>query len=205
MKIKKSELKQIIKESVKQVLREGVGSAYELKIDGLCVDKINILHNNEKGKVGFTATLKSGDVEWLAEDYYDRVSSDGIYYDGDLVMDYDNSKKRINGGKIKGYFYIDEFEDDIRQDEYDENDMIRFLKDVLTDFKITNTIGGGYSHTNLEKDIVFHNTEVKQDWSYTTIHVDEMLINAPEISEAINWFFANCYKFDEIFGDNEDE
>ena len=120
-------------------------------------------------------------------------------------MDYDNSQKRINGGKIKGYFYIDEFEDDIRQDEYDENDMIRFLKDVLTDFKITNTIGGGYSHTNLEKDIVFHNTEVKQDWSYTTIHVDEMLINAPEISEAINWFFENCYKFDEIFGYNEDE
>ena len=51
MKIKKSELKQIIKESVKQVLREGAGSAYELKIDGLCVDKINILHKKHSNDI----------------------------------------------------------------------------------------------------------------------------------------------------------
>lgn len=201
----KNKIEEIVSKTIKKVLSEGGGAGYDLIIDGMNVDRINVLHNNKRDTVGFIATLKSGEVEWSAEGYYDGVSSEGIYYDGVLVMDYESSQKRINGGNIKGYVYIDDVKDYVRKEEIDDEDVIKYVKEYLTDFKIKKMIGAGWIHVNLDNPIAIEDVEVEDSYNVIMVYIEKMMIEAPEMVEAINWYFENVGDFDEIFGNNKDE
>ena len=65
--------------------------------------------------------------------------------------------------------------------------------------------GAGWVHANLQNPMVFEDIEIEDNYSSTYVFIDTIEIDAPEIAETINWYFANYSDFDQIYGDDLDE
>jgi hypothetical protein len=87
-------------------------------------------------------------------------------------------------------------------------DVADYIRWHLQDFSFKTMVGGGYVHTDLSDPMVFENVEVTPENSYygsEGVYLNYIEIRAKDISDTINWFFANCYNFDEIYGQNDEE
>lgn len=202
-RITESQLRNIIQESLKTAMNEGAGAGYSVELKGLKADNLKLLsgRRDEYGMtIRFKADIMPGTVEWAAQDYYNGVTSDGIEWDGTIMQEYTDEDKQVNGGTIEGHVYAGEFQEGSTAD-----DVRAEIQYYLNDFDIKGDFGGGWSHVNLDNQIVFTDQEIGGE-GYVTLYVDKLTVNAPQIAENINWFFENNYKFDEIFGEGgEDE
>ena len=204
-----SQLNYIIKNSVKKTINEGAGAGYDVEISGLNCADVKILGEEWKGNdqlIKFVAKLVPGQVEWKAQGYYDGVSSEGIYYDQDLVEEIDDEQKRVLGGTVEGYAYWEDARDYAGQNEEDEyQENLNYIQENLRDFTIKKMYGGGWSHVDLTNPIVLEDMPVEDRWGVEKIRITKITIEAPEMVNVINWFFANNYKFDEIYGGEGEE
>ena len=200
-----------ISKSLGKTLNEGAGAGYDVTFEGLNVNTIKVgkydLKDNDR-IVRFTATLGKSIVEWKAIGYYDGITSDGVYYDDHLVEEFDDLQKTVEGGQLSGYVYLDDVENgkpSWDSGEVDKDDVYNFIKEWLTDFSFTTMYGAGWVHANLQNPMVFEDIEIVDNYSSIYVFIDTIEIDAPEIAEIINWFFANYLDFDQIYGDDLDE
>lgn len=200
-----------VSKSLGKTLNEGAGAGYDVTFEGLNVNTIKVgnydLKDNDR-IVRFTATLGKSIVEWKAIGYYDGVTSDGVYYDDHLVEEFDDLQKTVEGGQLSGYVYLDDVENgkpSWDSSEVDKDDVYNFIKEWLTDFSFTTMYGAGWSHVNLQNPMVFEDIEIEDNYSSIYVFIDTIEIDAPEIAETINWYFANYLDFDQIYGDDLDE
>lgn len=199
-KITESQLRNIIQESLKTAMNEGAGAGYSVELKGLKGGNLKLLagRRDEHGvTIRFKADIMPGTVEWAAQDYYNGVTSDGIEWDGIIMQEYTDEDKQVNGGTIEGYVYAEEFQEGSTAD-----DVRAEIQYYLNDFDIKGDFGGGWSHVNLDNQIVFTDQEIGGE-GY--VYVDTLTVEAPAIAENINWFFENNYKFDEIFREDEED
>jgi len=212
--INKQTLHNIIRESLQSLMNEGAGAGYDVTFDGLKATDIRItgtevkhnLHSTDK-VVKFTASLAPSIVEWKAIGYYEGVTSEGIYYDNDLVEEFDELQKTVNGGNISGWVYYEDVNNSAPTWETEpatEEDVVRFINDCLSDFSFTTMYGGGWSHVNLTDPMVFKNIEIQDYYKVTYVYIDTIEISAPEITKTINWYFDNYLDFDKIYGGEEE-
>ena len=200
-----------VSKSLGKTLNEGAGAGYDVTFEGLNVNTIKVgkydLKDNDR-IVRFTATLGKSIVEWKAIGYYDGITSDGVYYDDHLVEEFDDLQKTVEGGQLSGYVYLDDVENgkpSWDSSEVDKDDVYNFIKELLTDFSFTTMYGGGWVHANLQNPMVFEDIEIEDNYSSTYVFIDTIEIDALEIAETINWYFANYPDFDQIYGDDLDE
>ena len=200
-----------VSKSLGKTLNEGAGAGYDVTFEGLNVNTIKVGNYELKGDdriVRFTAILGKSIVEWKAIGYYDGITSDGVYYDDHLVEEFDDLQKTVEGGQLSGYVYLDDVENgkpSWDSSEVDKDDVYNFIKEWLTDFSFTTMYGGGWVHANLQNPMVFEDIEIEDNYSSTYVFIDTIEIDAPEIAETINWYFANYLDFDQIYGDDLDE
>ena len=218
-------------------LKEGAGAGYDITLEGLSVDIKNskIVERDEEG-IKIKIPINECYVDrWSAEGYYDSVDSDGIYYDGDLVIEYVKEDRKVEGGT----FYVDidfdylAFEVDLDDETLDNynlteqhEEQIKIIK-KMSDKEIINLIknsksfedecgfdkvsvmyGSGWSHSNLDTEMFTlesNHTYGGITESYDGIIVYKADIKSPNIAEDINWFFENVQDFDELFGDEYNE
>ena len=211
MKLNQKQLRNIIRESLQGLLMEGPGAGYYVSMRGLNATNIHMtgLEENEHGEelIDFKAELAPSKVTWKAEGYYDVVTSDGIYYDGDMVDEFGDEERSVQGGTITGYVYKDDVEDYANGGDINET-LTNFVGEILSNFSFQTLVGAGYVHTNLTDPLDFENIEVSTRnpyYGYGTVYIQNMEIQAPDITNIINWFFENCYKFDEIYGNKGEE
>ena len=213
IKLNESQLRSLVRESIAGLLQEGPGAGYYVSFSGLHGTNVHITGRgkNERGEIiiNFKAQVAPSLVEWKAEDYYDAVSSEGIYYDNDLVQEYGDEEKTVNGGTINGYVYQSDVEDYVGSGEQlTLQQVVEFINDKLDGFSFKTLVGSGYVHSDLSDPMNFENIEVIVSDPYygsETVYIRTLELQAPAISEAINWFFANCYRFDEIFGEQGED
>ena len=214
-KINKQTLRNIIRESIQCLMNEGAGAGYNVTFEGLEATDVRLtgtevrrnLNSTDK-IVKFTAKLAPSVVEWKAIGYYDGVTSKGIYYNDDLVEDFDDLEKTVNGGNISGWVYYEDVNNSAptwETEQASEEDVVQFISDYLTNFSFTTGYGAGWVHTNLSDPMVFENIEIQDTYKNTYVYIDTIEISAPEITRVINWYFENSYRFDEIFGEEETE
>ena len=192
-----------------KTLNEGAGAGYTVSISGLAIDEIDInsIHrikdSNGEPIFKFKASLSDSLVEWKAEDYYDGVTSDGIYYNGDVIDEFDDEQKIVNGGTIEGHVYVSDVKDYLDENIVTKDSVIDYIQYKLDDeFSIETMFGRGWIHVNLDDPMEFHDIEIKDYYGVTNVFIDTIIINAPEITKTINWFFANK---EEIYKEFEDE
>ena len=196
-----------VAKTVKHALNEGAGAGYTVEISDLKLNNFKVLDTKfiRDGKkpekvIAFTANIMPCIVEWSAKGYYEGVTHEGIYYDGELMQEYTDDDNTVEGGTVKGYVYLD----DINATNPTKRDVLKYLEDYASNINISVMYGGGWSHVDLNSPVFsFQNFDI--DGNYDDIHIDEINIKAPNIADNINWYFANAYKFDEIFGVDEDE
>ena len=192
-----------------KTLNEGVGAGYTVSISGLSLDEIDeksirrSKDSNGEPIFKFKASLSDSLVEWKAEDYYDGVTSDGIYYNGDVIDEFDDEQKTVNGGIIEGHVYVSDVKDYLGENSVTKDDVIDYIQYHLDDeFSIETMYGRGWVHIDLEDPMEFHDIEIKDYHGGVNVFIDTIIINAPEITKTINWFFANK---DEIYKEFEGE
>lgn len=193
-----------------KTLNEGAGAGYDVTIKGLTATNIEVLGKETKGKdeiVKFHAELVPGQVEWEAQDYYDGFDSTGIFYDGMQVDEIDDEQRHIDGGEIYGYVYLQDVGDyDNGYGDSEEEEVTNYIEEHLNDFEFKTMYGSGWSHIDLDDPMEFEDIEVSyQNRGYECVFIDKIIINAPEITAVINWFFENKDNFEEIYGLTDDE
>lgn len=190
-------------------IKSGPGAGYDVTIEGIELDDRNyrIISDevtNEKYNEHTTMVevpVKPCVVEkWSAEAYYYGVDSEGLYVDGELVQEYFDDDKRVNGGKavLRIIWYLGDYESAEEACDYV----------IPRDINITIMFGGGWSHTYLPDDKIHfeddhgYSIDAEEVYSYETISVD---LICPNISENINWYFKHDSELEEIFfGEEED-
>lgn len=180
-------------------LYEGVGSAYNLTFKGIKATDVKIV-GKIANTVYFKAKIEKGHIDyWGAENYYDGVNSeDGVKYDGLQRLEYDDNDLVVDGGVVEGSYDIMYF--DCESEDKPYNVLKDEIGDALSDFNIENySYGSGHFHKYLNDDITLSDLDTDK------FYISEITINAPQIAQDINWFFENVGKFDEIFGEGEDE
>ena len=224
------------KKSVRR-LKEGPGAGYDVTLENLPIDfnGLKILSRTDNS-IEFEIPIKEGYVDkWSAADYYNSVSSDGLYYDDILVMEYDEEDRKIEGGAFHGFITEDYFsyladydgDEDISFEEQwkVQEDTVRKMSDeeVISaildsnfehhsgfdeiEKKLTVGYGGGWSHAYLNEEMfTLEGGQYGLTDAYEGIIIDKVDIIAPNIAKDINWFFENDYRLDEIFfGDGDEE
>ena len=187
-------------------VNEGAGAGYtveisDLKLGNFKVHGTKFVDNGHEEKVAkFTADILPGVVEWSAEGYYDGVDHTGVYYDGELMMEYSDEDNSVEGGTVMGYVYLS----DVGDGKVKKSDVLDYLNDYASVINISTMYGGGWSHVNLGSPVFTFN-DIDIDGNYADIHIEQINIQAPNIADNVNWYFANAYKFDEIFGREDDE
>lgn len=192
-----------------KTLNEGAGAGYTVSISGLAINEIdeNSIHrtkdSNDEIIFEFKASLSNSLVEWKAEDYYDGVSSDGIYYNGDIIEEFTEEQKTVNGGIIEGHVYMTDVKDYLGENNVTRGGVIDYIEYYLdNEFSIETMYGRGWTHVDLDDPMEFHDIEIKDSYGVVNIFIDTITINAPEITKTINWFFENK---DEIYKEFEGE
>lgn len=212
LKMNKKLLHKSIMESLSKTLgktlNEGAGAGYTVSFEGLALDEIDeksirrSKDSNGEPIFRFKATLSDSLVTWQAEDYYDGVSSEGIYYNGDIIEEFDDSQRTINGGTIEGHVYMSDVKDYLGENIVNVDDIIDYIQRHLEEFSIETMFGRGWIHIDLDDPIEFHNIEITDYYGSANVFIDTIIINAPEITKTINWFFKNK---EEIYNEFEDE
>ena len=194
-------------ESVMHHVNEGAGAGYTVEISDLKLGNFKVLgtkfvDNGHEEKVAkFTADILPGVVEWSANGYYEGVDHTGVFYDGELMMEYSDEDNSVEGGTVMGYVYLS----DVGDGKVKKSDVLEYLNDYASVINISTMYGGGWSHVNLGSPVFTFN-DIDIDGNYADIHIEQINIQAPNIADNVNWYFANAYKFDEIFGvEDEDE
>lgn len=186
----------------KRFIKSGAGAGYDVTIEGIELDTNNIeILESTADSVHVKVPVKSCIVEWKAEDYYNSVSSDGLYVDDIMVQEYTDEDKRVDGGYVQ--FTIDVWENESAEDII--NDISRVVPDYV-DF--TAQYGFGWSHVNLPEDgMNFEYKDIKDPdiGAYGEMHLDSVELKCPNISENINWFFAHDHELEDIFFGEEEE
>ena len=111
--------------------------------------------------------------------------------------DEDNS---VEGGTVTGYVYLS----DVGDGKVKKSDVLEYLNDYASVINISTMYGGGWSHVNLGSP-VFTLNDIDVDGNYADIHIEQINIQAPNIADNVNWYFENAYKFDEIFGEEDED
>ena len=211
-KLLRKSIMESVSKTLGKTLNEGAGAGYDVTIKGLTATNIEVLGKETKGNdeiIKFHAELQPGQVEWEAQDYYNGLDSTGIFYDGMQVDEIDDEQRHVDGGEIYGYVYLDDvlgYSNGYADSE--EEDVTNYIEEHLDDFEFKTMYGGGWSHVNLSDPMVFEDIEVShQNRGYECVFIDKIIINAPEITAVINWFFENKDNFEEIYGltDEDDE
>lgn len=194
-------------ESVMHHVNEGAGAGYTVEISDLKLGNFKVLgtkfvDNGHEEKVAkFTADILPGVVEWSANGYYEGVDHTGVFYDGELMMEYSDEDNSVEGGTVMGYVYLS----DVGDGKVKKSDVLEYLNDYASVINISTMYGGGWSHVNLGSPVFTFN-DIDIDDNYADIHIEQINIQAPNIADNVNWYFANAYKFDEIFGvEDEDD
>ncbi len=200
-------------------IKSGAGAGYDVTIEGIELDTQNYKvisdeivdeQYNEHNTL-VEVPVKPCSVEWEAEDYYNRVSSeDGIELDGIQVMEYFDDDKRVDGGKatLKLIWYQTDSNEFNNQGEFTDIE-------TACDYCIPDTISikslfsAGWIHSDLPTEQIHFEDEyhgygldIGEVYYYETMSVD---LVAPNISEDINWFFAHDHELEKIFFDNEED
>ena len=154
IKLNENQLRGVIRESLR-LLNEGPGAGYDVTIEGLNVNDIQLKGGRNKDGIffKFNGNIKPGVVTWKAEGYYyyDAVTSDGIEYDGNIVREFDDEENTIQGGTVEGCVYMNDSNFFQKNSTMTIDGLKQDIMSELTDFKVKNMIGGGYSHTNLNE------------------------------------------------------
>ena len=192
-----------------KTLNEGAGAGYNVTIKGLTATNIEVLGKETKGNdeiIKFHAELAPSQVEWEVQDYYDGFDSTGIFYDGVQVDEIDDEQRHVDGGEIYGYVYLDDvFGYSNGYTDSEEEDVTNYIEEHLDDFEFKTMYGSGWTHVDLDDPMEFEDIEVSyQNRGYEYVFIDKIIINAPEITSVINWFFENKDNFEEIYGLNND-
>ena len=195
-------------------IKSGPGAGYDVTIEGIELDDGNyriISDEVTDEKYNEHTTMVEVPVKpcvvekWSAEDYYYGVSSKGLYVDGELVQEYFDDDKRVNGGKavLRIIWYLGDYES-----------AEEVCDDVIPrDINIKIMFGGGWSHVYLPNDEIHFEDEYHgypidagEPYDYETMSVD---LICPNISENINWYFKHDHELEEIFfgegEENDDE
>ena len=202
----KKELNEALYESVMHLVNEGAGAGYTVEISDLKLGNFKVLgtkfvNNGHEEKVAkFTADILPCVVEWSAEGYYDGVDHTGVYYDGELMREYSDEDNSVEGGTVTGYVYLS----DVGDGKVKKSDVLEYLNDYANVINISTMYGRGWSHVNLGSPVFTFN-DVDIDGNYADIHIEQINIKAQNIANNVNWYFENAYKFDEIFGVEDDE
>ena len=193
-------------ESVMHHVNEGAGAGYTVEISDLKLGNFKVLgtkfvDNGHEEKVAkFTADILPGVVEWSANGYYEGVDHTGVFYDGELMMEYSDEDNSVEGGTVMGYVYLS----DVGDGKVKKSDVLEYLNDYASIINISTMYGDGWSHVNLGSPVFTFN-DIDIDGNYADIHIEQINIKAPNIADNVNWYFANAYKFDKIFGGDDDE
>ncbi|WQJ53218.1 MAG: hypothetical protein [Hatfieldvirus porci] len=194
-------------ESVMHHVNEGAGAGYTVEISDLKLGNFKVLgtkfvDNGHEEKVAkFTADILPCVVEWSANGYYEGVDHTGVFYDGELMIEYSDEDNSVEGGTVMGYVYLS----DVGDGKVKKSDVLEYLNDYASVINISTMYGGGWLHVNLGSPVFTFN-DIDIDGNYADIHIEQINIKAPNIADNVNWYFENAYKFDEIFGgDDEDE
>ena len=122
---------------------------------------------------------------------------------GDIIDEFDEEQRTVNGGIIEGHVYVSDVKDYLDENIITKDGVIDYIQYKLDDeFSIETMFGRGWIHVDLDDPMEFHDIEIKDYYGVTNIFIDTIIINAPEITKTINWFFANK---EEIYKEFEDE
>lgn len=204
----KKELYNSIMESVsnqvKKVLNEGAGAGYDVAFEGLSLTNVQIIGTdirNNEDVYKFTADIKPCILrKWSAIGYYCGVDSDGVYNEaGHQILDYGSDDKRVTGGNVTGYIYIDDVEYYNADHEDTEEAGLEYINDHCDDFNIKVSYGAGWVHANLPNPIVFENveTDYTPTWGGSEpVYFERMEIEAEDVVLNINWYFEHWTELD---------
>ena len=196
-------------------LREGAGAGYTVEIDGIEPNFSKISLNKKDDEVLFDIPIKKGIADyWKAEDYYEGVDSEGIYYDNELVMEYGKSDREIKGGVLHGSLNLQDILDYSRISDAEDisgitdDEIIEFIEMELgNSIDIETMFGGGWLHVSLDpKGFMLESSrysDLVKD-SESLVSIDSADIIAPNMAEDINWYFKNSFNFEEIFFGEEE-
>lgn len=207
IKLNECELHRLISESVKKALNEGAGAAYDVTFKGLEYANVQInqvSYDDEYVNGNFKAYIKPGYVEWSAIGYYCGLSSDGIYVGDSLYQDMDDEEKHVDGGWVEGgfSFYVRNTGDETEMDEDEIAEMLLSELNSIDTVKCTH--GAGYSHSDLSNPIYLSDEEIASN-SDGSVIITDVSIEAPAITNIINWYFAHWYELGDDEGDYSDD
>ena len=193
----------------------GAGAGYTVEIDGIEPDFAKIFLKRNGDKVLFDIPIKKGIADyWKAEGYYQGVDSEGIYYNGILVLEYEKQDREIKGGMLHGFLELQDILDYSKISDAEDingitdDEIIDFIEmEIGRNIDIEALFGGGWLHSNLDpKGFTLESSRysdlVKDSESLAPIESADII--APYMAEDINWYFENSYNFEEIFFGEED-
>ena len=168
-------------------VNEGAGAGYTVEISDLKLGNFKVLgtkfvDNGHEEKVAkFTADILPGVVEWSANGYYEGVDHTGVFYDGELMMEYSDEDNSVEGGTVMGYVYLS----DVGDGKVKKSDVLEYLNDYASVINISTMYGGGWSHVNLGSPVFTFN-DIDIDGNYADIHIEQINIQAPNIADNVN-------------------
>lgn len=171
----------------KKMFNEGAGAGYTVEIKGLKFGKIIDYKWEDSCKV--KVEVVSGDYEIGAESYYDDFFWQEHEYDI-------TPEAKIDGG----YAIFDiGLNDNPDEDNESYREMVRELQNRELD--ISFMYGAGWLHANLPREkIVVDSVDIEGSDIYFAI--DKLVLNAPDLADAVNCGYKSLDDRDE---DSEDE
>ena len=154
-------------------VNEGAGAGYTVEISDLKLGNFKVIgtkfvNNGHEEKVAkFTADILPCVVEWSADGYDDGVDHTGVYYDGELMMEYSDEDNSVEGGTVTGYVYLS----DVGDGKVKKSDVLEYLNDYASVINISTMYGGGWSHVNLGSPVFTFN-DIDVDGNYADIHIE---------------------------------
>lgn len=206
-------------------IKSGAGAGYDVTIEGIELDTQNykVISDEIDEKWNEHTTVVEFPIKpcvvdkWSAEDYDYGVSSEGLYVDGELVQEYFDDDKRVEGGKATLLFTWYPYTGD-ENNYYRNNNEFTDVEEMIStfaprDISIKIMFGGGWFHVYLPNDEIHFEDEYHgypidagEPYDYETMSVD---LICPNISENINWYFKHDHELEDIFfgegEENDDE
>jgi len=190
----------------------GAGAGYTVNIKGISVDLEKIkLDKKDDAEVFFNVPIKECFCDkWEALGYYDSVDSDGIFYDGDLVMEYDKQDRAISGGVLHCSLDMNAVDEERFEDYQNpsEEEILSYIEHFFPNkVNLSYDYGGGWIHSNLNPSGFIlgdkhHSCGDLSDYEFEIYTAD---VIAPDMASDVNWFFRHSYEIEEIFFDENYE
>lgn len=171
----------------KNLVKEGAGAGYDVGISDLEIDKVTEVKQLDDGDYSFTATIKPGNYEISAEDYY----NDFFWEDHEFGI---TPEAKIDGGVIHGTICPWE-------DTDDPEEWVRYQVEGST-FNLSFMYGGGWMHSNLPEDGQLYIDEHLKITPELYFSIDDIQLDAVDLVQAVNCGWESIWNRDE---DEEDE